>query len=58
MNAVFTISKGVKGFNITNKRFNTYNKYEVPASELFKAMTELADIFNNVLEVAILFEVE
>ena len=54
----FTISKGVKGLNIKAHKYNTYNKYEVPPSKLFDAMSELADVFNNILEIGIMFEVE
>lgn len=56
--ATFIISEGVKGLNIKSQRFNTYNKYEVPASELFSTMVELTDTFNNVLGLGIDFEVE
>ena len=55
---VFTISKDGKNYNIKSKAFNTYNKIGVPANQLFEAMEELTDTFNNVLEYAILFEID
>ena len=55
--AVFTIMKSDKGFSIKSKSYNTYNKYNVPEKQLFEAMAELTDTFNNVIGVAILFEV-
>lgn len=55
--AVFTIMKGDKVFSIKSKKYNTYNKYDVPEKQLFEAMAELTDTFNNVIGVAILFEV-
>lgn len=59
-NVIFTISKGIKGINIKtkNRKFNTYNKYELSEQDLFKAMSELADIFNNIIGVGITFDVE
>lgn len=57
-NAIFTISKGSNGINIKSNRFNTYNRIEVPEAQLFKAMEELADIFNNVLAIGIEFVIE
>lgn len=56
--AVFTISKNSKGYNITSKKFNLYNKIGVPANQLFEAMEELTDTFNNVIGYAILFEID
>lgn len=57
--AVFTISKtGTGKYNIKSKKFNLYNKLEVKDSELFQAMEELADTFNNVIGYAILFEID
>ena len=55
--AVFTIMKSDKGLNIKSKAYNTYNKYNVPEKQLFKAMAELTDTFNNVIGVAVVFEV-
>lgn len=55
---VFTISKCCKGFNITSKAANLYNKHGVPADKLFDSMQELTDTFNNVFGKAILFEVD
>ena len=56
--AVFTITKSDKGLNIKSKAYNTYNRYNVPEKQLFEKMAELADIFNNVIGVAIVFEVD
>lgn len=57
---IFTISKGIKGINIKTKhgKFNTYNKYEISEQDLFRAMSELADIFNNIIGIGIAFDVE
>ena len=59
---VFTVSKsgatGGKKYNLTSKAFNLYNKLEVPEQQLFEAMAELTDTFNNVLGFAILFEID
>lgn len=55
--AVFTIMKSDKGLNIKSKAYNTYNKYNVPEKQLFEAMAELTDTFNNVIGVAVVFEV-
>ena len=56
--AVFTISKGTNGFNLKCKNYNTFNRFNIPGAALFNAMKELSDIFNNVIGVAIVFEVE
>ena len=62
--AVFTITENDKGFsigntlNITNKKYNTYNKYGVRKADLYDVMCELADIFNNVIGIGIDFVVE
>ena len=56
--AVFTISKGAKGYDIKCKAFNTYNRYGLAKDEIFTAMEQLADVFNNVLEIAVVFDVE
>lgn len=55
---VFTVMKNGDGtYRIFCKNgFNTYNKYD--AKDLYKAMVELADVFNNVIKMGILFEVE
>lgn len=55
--AVFTITQEAKGVSLKSKRYNTYNRINIPEKDLFKAMNELADIFNNVLKLGILFEV-
>lgn len=58
-NAIFTISRGTAGrVNVKSKRFNTYNRNEVPEAQLFQTLEELADIFNNVLKIGIEFAVE
>ena len=63
-NAVFTITENDKGFsigntlNITSKKYNRYNQYNVRKADLFAAMCELADIFNNVIGIGIDFVVE
>lgn len=57
-NATFTISKSSDGINIKSKRFNTYNRYGVKEKDLFEVMAELADVFNNVLNIGIDFVVE
>jgi hypothetical protein len=61
--AVFTISKSSataqgRRYNITSKRFNLYNKIDVPESQLFDALAELSDTFNNVIDMAIVFEID
>ena len=56
--AIFTISKSGRRYNIKSKQFNTYNKIDVPETELFNALEELSDVFNNVLDYAILFEID
>ena len=58
--AVFTITEEDKGYtlNITSKRYNTYNRYNVRKADLFATMSELADIFNNVIGIGIDFVVE
>lgn len=58
-NAIFTISRGQAGrLNVKSKRFNTYNRNEIPENQLFRVMEELADIFNNVLGFGIEFVIE
>ena len=56
--ATFTISKGTKGYDIKCRAFNTYNRYAVSNDELFSAMEQISDVFNNVLEIAVTFDVE
>lgn len=55
--AIFTISKGVKGYNIKSTQYSTYSQFEIPGFRIFQVMEDLADIFNNVLKIAILFEI-
>ena len=57
-NAVFTISLTSKGFNLTCKSFNRYNKYGITRDGLYTTMLELTDIFNNVLNVGVVFEID
>jgi len=56
--AVFTISRSDNGINIKSKGYNTYNKYGLQEKQLFDAMAELSDVFNNVIGIAIVFEVD
>ena len=60
--AVFTItrSSSTKGkrLNIKSKRYNLYNKYEVPEKDLFIVMCELAEVFNNELGIGITYEID
>ena len=55
---VFTIMKNENGtYRIFCKNgFNTLNRYDV--RDLFKAMVEMTNIFNNDIKMGILFEVE
>ncbi|MBQ8357365.1 MAG: hypothetical protein IJX39_06095 [Clostridia bacterium] len=55
--AIFTISKGSKGYNIKSVAFSAYDVIEIPGIKIFQAMTDLTDYFNNTLKIAILFEV-
>ena len=54
----FTISKGEHGYDIKSKKYKANNYYNVPADKLFTAMTIMADAFNNVYGIAVVFEVE
>ena len=56
--AVFTITVSNGLYDIKCKEFNLYNRIGVSKDRLFAAMSQLADIFNNVLEIGILFAVE
>ena len=56
--ATFTLSKGTKGYDIKCKAFNTYNRYNLAKDEIFTAMEQISDVFNNVLEIAVVFDVE
>ena len=55
--ATFTISKGTRGVDLKCMRYNTFNRFNVPEATLFKAMAEISDIFNNIIGVAVIFEV-
>lgn len=56
--AVFTITVSNGLYNIKCKEYNLYNQIGVSRDCLFTAMSQLADVFNNVLKIGILFEVE
>ena len=56
--AIFTITEAGGAYNIKCKRYSEYNKYNVPKGALWLAMSDLADVFNNVLEIGILFAIE
>lgn len=60
--ATFTITRHEKTtgwyYTLKCKAYNQYNKYDVHEKLLYEAMEELADTFNNVLGVGILFGVE
>ena len=56
----FTISKNSKGTcDVVNKgKYNSYSRYDVPQVVLFETLDVLSDIFNNDLDLAIVFDVE
>ena len=56
--AVFTISNGKNGYTLHCRAYSEYDVTILSAYELLKTMAELASIFNNVLNVAILFEID
>lgn len=60
-NATFTITREEKTtgwyYTLKCKSYNLYNKYDVHEKNLYEAMAELADIFNNVIGVSIVFEI-
>ena len=56
--AIFTISKGTKGYNIKSAAYSSYNYIGIPGFRIFQAMEELADTFNNKLRLGILFAIE
>ena len=55
--AVFTITRDGKLYNIKCKAFNSYNLIGITQAELFNEMEILTDVFNNVLNVAVMFEI-
>lgn len=55
--AIFTITVSNGLYNIKCKAFNQYNQIGISRDCLFTAMNQLADVFNNVLNIAILFEI-
>ena len=65
IDGIWKIISGIFGgiiqiFNIVDyvKQFNTYNRIDVPETELYKSLEELTDVFNNVIGYAILFEID
>lgn len=60
-NATFTITREEKPtgyyYSLKCKAYNQYNQYEVHEKNLYETMAELADIFNNVIGVNIVFEI-
>lgn len=56
--ATFTITADNGQYNIKSKAYNLYNQYNISRDCLFATMYRLADIFNNVLKIGIVFEVE
>lgn len=55
--AVFTITKDGKLYNLKSKAFNRYNRVGITQAELFNEMEHLTDVFNNILNVGVLFEI-
>ena len=60
-NATFIITREEKAtgyyYTLKCKAYNQYNKFDVHEKNLYEAMAELADIFNNVIGVSIVFEI-
>ena len=52
----FTISKGGKGINVKSKRYESYNRYNIPEASLFSVLEELSDTFNNDFGLGIVFD--
>lgn len=55
--ATFTISRDGRLYNIKSKSFNTYNRVGITVVELFNEMEHLADVFNNVIGIGVVFEI-
>lgn len=59
--ATFTITREERTngyyYTLKSKAFNQYNKYDVHEKFFYEAMEELADTFNNVLGIGIVFEI-
>ena len=55
--AVFTITVSNGLYNIKSKAYNRYNQIGISRDCLFTAMSQLTDVFNNVLNIGILFEI-
>lgn len=60
--AIFTITRREEStgyfYSIKCRRFNQYNLVHVHERTLAQQLSHLADIFNNVLNIAILFEID
>lgn len=56
--ATFTITVDHNLYNIKCKAFSQYNQIGISRDCLFTAMHQLADVFNNVLNIGIYFVVE
>ena len=55
--AIFTITVSNGLYNIKCKAFNQYNQIGVSRDCLFTAMSQLSDVFNNVLKIGICFDI-
>lgn len=55
--AIFTITKDGKLYNIKSKAFSNYNRIGITKVELYNEMEALTDIFNNVLNIGVGFEI-
>ncbi len=55
--ATFTITVNNGLYDIKCKAFNLYNQCGVSRDCLFTAMNQLTDVFNNVLNIGVLFEI-
>lgn len=59
--ATFTITREEKTYGwyytLKCKEYNQYNKYDVHAKHFYETMEELADVFNNVIGIGIVFEI-
>lgn len=57
-NAVFIISEGYWGLNLSCKRYPEHSRLNITPAALYRNMSELADIFNNRLHIGIEFTME
>ena len=59
--AVFTITREEKTtgwyYTLKCKAFSQYNRVDIHEKRFYETMEELADTFNNVIGVGILFEI-